>query len=130
MTKCMHCGHVTRTTSPRKATMALPERADLDRQLTAHELTQPQYFDACKLIARRDDLRFLLRVTALTMTSELRVEAHALVAQLEQRKATAADITAINSLRDRYRMTLPSLKVIAGSPESLRREAEREKIAA
>jgi hypothetical protein len=114
MATCIHCGHVTRTTTraPR-AHSDLPERAALDAAFAAKELTQAAYFDACKRIARRDDLRFLIRVAGARMPIALLSEASLLLIQLETRKATAADVAAINSLRDRYRMSKGSLVVRA-----------------
>lgn len=124
MATCIHCGHVTRTTTrASKPSAHLPERADLDRQFAARELTQPAYFDACKRIARRDDLRFLIRVAGASMPIALLSEASLLLIQLEARKATSADVTAINSIRDRYRMSKGSLKVYAAKP--VRRQRER-----
>ena len=110
-TICPCCGHVSSKTPVKRS--ALPERATLDAALAARELTQPEYFAQCKRIGLRDDLRFLLHVTALDMSDELRAEAHALVAELETRASKPADAKAINRLRDRYRIAKGSLVVYA-----------------
>lgn len=123
---CPTCGHVTSTRKPRAAVSAMPERAELDQRFHAQQMTQPAYYEACKRIARRDDLRFLIRVAGSDLQGNILVDAVSLLAELETRKATAADVTAINSIRDRYRMSKGSLIVRAGSPESIARAAEQE----
>jgi hypothetical protein len=111
---CPTCGH--KQPKPRATKAAtMPERADIDREFQAKRMTQPAYYEACKRIARRDDLRFLIRVAGDAMPAALLFEASALLAQLETRKATAADVAAINSLRDRYRVSKGSLVVYAGA---------------
>ena len=123
---CPTCGHVTSTRKPRAAVSAMPERADIDRQFHSQQMTQPAYYDACKRIARRDDLRFLICVAGSDLQGVILADAMTLLAALETRKATAADVTAINSIRDRYRMSKGSLIVRAGSPESIARATEQE----
>lgn len=122
---CPTCGHCSRTRATKNVTH-MPERTDLDRQFAEKSIDQDSYFDACKRIARRDDLRFLISVAGYNMPETLLMEAVELLEQLEKRKASAADVAAINSIRDRYRVSKGSLVVIAGSVESLRLAAERE----
>lgn len=98
---CPTCG---RKYAAAKVT-TLPERADLDARYQAREMSKDEYFDACKRISARDDLRFLLRTAGPVMSDALRVEALALQAELETRPSRTADVKAIHSLRDRYRAT-------------------------
>lgn len=108
---CPNCGHKLQAASRKPATVVLPERSDIDRRYNARELTKDAYFAACKAIGFRDDLRFLLRVAGDAMPSNLRIEADDLLQQLERRANKPADGKAINSIRDRYRATLPSLTI-------------------
>lgn len=108
---CPNCGHALAAASRKPATVILPERADLDRAFLARELSKDAYFAACKTIGLRDDLRFLIRVAGEAMPANLHVEASELLAQLETRASRPADGKAINSLRDRYRMSKGSLIV-------------------
>lgn len=101
----------TPKTRKRSKTVTMPERSDLDRAYQARELSKDDYFAACKRIGFRDDLRFLIRVAGHDMPLELRREADSLLAELEARASKPADGKAINSIRDRYRATLPSLTI-------------------
>lgn len=112
ITCCPACGHSLSRASRKPATVTLPERQTLDAQYAARELSKDAYFAACKAIGLRDDLRFFIRVTADRLQGNLAIEAGELLAQLETRAGKPADAKAINSLRDRYRMTLESLTVV------------------
>lgn len=99
------------TPKPRKASPRadLPERADLDRAYAERTIrTKDEYFNACKRIALRDDLRFLIRVAGERMPAEILQDARALLSELEVRAGKPADAKAINQLRDRYRMAVYS----------------------
>jgi hypothetical protein len=109
---CPTCGKPLRSRA-RLSAVPLPERAELDRAYQARELSKDTYFAECKRIGLRDDLRFFIRVTGAALTGSLRAEAGALLEQLEQRAGKTADSKQINSLRDRYRVSLGSLIVRA-----------------
>lgn len=113
---CPTCGRAIAARRTVKAPVVLPERPALDAAYNARQLTKDQYFAECKRIGLRDDLRFLIRVAGPRMSAALMVEALALQSELETRPGKQADAKAINSLRDRYRMSLPSLVVYASSP--------------
>ena len=74
-------------------------------------MTKDAYFAECKRIGLRDDLRFLIRVAGADLRGHLRVEAEALLAELETRTGKPADARQINTIRDRYRVSKGSLKV-------------------
>lgn len=107
---CPTCGRKLATA--KKSAVQLPERAELDGRYAARQMSKAEYFDACKAIGLRDDLRFFIRVASWRMTPDVLVDAMGLAAELEHRKSTRADAVAINRLRDRYRMTLPSLTLV------------------
>lgn len=112
MATCPNCGHVHTTTRTSKA-VSLPERAEIDRAFSDRELSKDAYFEACKRIGFRDDLRFLIRVAGADLQGMPRVEALALLAELETREAKAADGKRINAIRDAYRVSKGSLKITA-----------------
>lgn len=110
MACCPNCGTTFSTTRTIAKAVTLPERSDIDRAYANRDIkSKDDYFDACKRIALRDDLRFLVRVAGARMTPEVLSDARALLSELEVRAGKPADAKAINRLRDRYRMSLPSL---------------------
>ena len=118
---CPTCGHTSKARASKPRGIALPERADIDALFLSKAMTQPAYYEACKRIARRDDLRFLIRVAGPDLTGALLDEAQTLLLALETRKATGADANQINSIRDRYRVAKGSLIIYAGSLASTAR---------
>jgi hypothetical protein len=108
---CPNCGHHLQAASRKQATIILPEREVIDRAYNARAYGKDAYFAQCKAIGYRDDLRFLIRVAGASMPANLAIEASELLSQLETRASKAIDGKAINSIRDRYRMSKGSLKV-------------------
>lgn len=101
-TCCPTCGRAIRATATRKPAVTLPERAELDARYQAHEIDKAAYYKACESIARRDDLRFFLRVAG-PIPPEIRAEAASLLADLETRPAKPADAKRIYQLKFAYR---------------------------
>ena len=108
---CPNCGHVHTTARKPKAVTTFPERPEIDALFTSNQIDQPEYFKRCKQIGFRDDLRFLIRVAGYDLKADLRMEAYALLEELEQRPSTTADGRQINTIRDRYRVSKGSLVV-------------------
>lgn len=89
----------------------MPERSELDRALAEGSLLRDAYFKACSAIARRDDLRFFLRVAG-PIPSDMRTELLALLEQWEVRKATPAEVDRFYRLKIEYR-TLRARSVVS-----------------
>ncbi len=102
MSCCPTCGRKMVASKPRKSTSVLPERAELDAALAGGSLTRDAYLKACARIARRDDVRFFLRVAA-PLPQAMRDECTALLAELETRPATTAEMTRFRRIQFEYR---------------------------